>query len=468
MTDPDPASADVDRDARPWIRRSAPTALGLVLLAAGSVAFVRGLIIAGTLMPRVQTSPTDAVVMTVLGGAALVVGTALLVPSLLLGAAAVAPRRPLVIRRPFVEAARHPAHAAPVVIVVMTGAMVLDAVDIASLQSPQADTGGRRPVAPPGMAHVPVRPAPLETRRTQIDTAVPGAVQRLVATVSTTWDPAAPQDPTFWTIPPPGCTATERSRRAGPPMKDCLDAAPTIVVVDATDARVLFELTDHQHDVLAHGGALVAKQGLARDGHVTLHDGRWRGRGLIPAPQPREPVTVPATSWTPPAFDVPHGLSNAMPKALIGADTARRLGMGTSVDALFVNASSGPLSDEQGLALMAITPCLSDAPAGGTPEDAITVERRPAVPLALPDPRAVMLVVGPAHRRRGDGDGESSAGIAPRPSSVRRHRDGPGHPRRSGCARGVPRSVRLGPGSRPRLACGDGGLLGDLRGVPHL
>ena len=342
------------QNVSPRLNRVVPV-IGVLFAVAGGV----GLVAAVAAKQSDYTVAGLAIVLTV--------GALMLVPLVLVAAGHLAARLPVAARMATRDAARHRARSVPTVAAIMAGAIALTAFSIGlasdteqSLREyvPQQRAGEGSIYVVSDMAAVgtgKVDPA-LEAAEDLVRGLTPDLVTTRIATVTTPYDPAKPDAPSwFMAVVKPGCTVQraifdiEAGPTNGPPPCQSISTQTglSLAVLPAADISRLADLSPAASAVIAGGGVMVADPRLLDAGTVTVASGPLSVDPNTGAASPlgtartdRVPATVGSLPLTPGQYG-----------GAITPQTAQRLGLVVGNESLLLRNPDGPISkaDEQAL-----------------------------------------------------------------------------------------------------------------------
>ncbi|ADU48923.1 ABC transporter permease [Intrasporangium calvum] len=385
------------QNVSPRLRRRVPVA-GLFVAGAGAAA---------TLWAAAADSPNTMAA----GSVALVVGTLLVVPLLLVWLARLTGRAPVPVRMATRDAARQRGRATPTVAAILAGAAALSTIFVAFASSTALDARFYVPrtTAGAGMAHTQHPPD-------QVLRAIRGAAPNVTATM--TWRAAPPFDPTATTHPMsnagrethidavrPGCdpgagimgreVTVDAEGKPVPPTTTCATLGTTpygpfsaIAVADAGLLAQRLSLTSEQRQLLESGG-LVAADGKGvpervvplSDGwtshpphaQVDIADGKVSFQRYILTWSDRGPIVGEVTplASAPAAYAPRISFAAAFPNKDIGAvmtpETAKRLGFSLEFSGIALDSPGGVTATDED----AIRAALAEA----APDSDVYVER---------------------------------------------------------------------------------------------
>lgn len=339
--------------------------LGVALLLLGTVGCA-GAIVSPYVL-GVPGSP-DALLGLAFGVTAVIVGTLLLVPSVLLILGKLARRLPLPARLAARDATRQLGRSTSTVAAVMAGAITLSGFGIGLAATDDLARRTYVPGAPAG--HMTLRPpevgSPTDLRRT-VEAAVAGVRVREVSALTVpeghvteaAGEAAAQEQRTPYVgLLQPGCDldAPPRLGYTAP----CLVTMPGgsivgVLVAGPESARALFGLSSTEETALRAGGALVFDAGDAvsvidGSGSVTIAAGRVREQAT---PDPFQQWESPPAQHRLPAHRIAFPamqLDGHRALAVIASDTAARLGVEPTASSYIAgpaDPASGGLTDEQ-------------------------------------------------------------------------------------------------------------------------
>lgn len=293
------------------------------------------------------------------GAVALVLGTLLLVPAILVAFGALAARFPVAPRIAIRDAARHRSRSTPTVAAILAGVVALTAFSIGLASDTKQQMATYQPQALPGEGTIYTGDA--ETQLS-VDAAlgkVGGAVRSTPLLLvrgpedpfggPSSAGPAKPQP--FVAALPQGCTVQKALDRNGP--QGLCSALGTLSydsgqvgVLPASEIKARLRLSEAQGRVIDEGGIAVGVPALAKASTLSV------ARGTFVMDQstysPTDVVTT-ATTELPVVAVAPSGRSGAMPAqtgAFVTPETATRLGWPTFQVMVLLRAPDGGAIDE--------------------------------------------------------------------------------------------------------------------------
>lgn len=293
------------------------------------------------------------------GAVALVLGTLLLVPTILHLLGRLAGVLPLPLRLAARDLARHRARSAPTVAAVLAGTAALTIGLVGATSDDEQARGQYVPSTLPGEVLLHLLDgddAAVEAARSAVDSVAPQLVSAPLSRVGHT--PAGPQEEPFWTdfviVHSSECTAVRVvTGRAGFDQCQVVGGEMSnqqLAVLPAAEIVRRFELTGADAEAVRAGAALLLtsehNDRLVDDGSVTLaHGQRLIDPEFYETTDTREVTETQLPVVTRPATKEALGrsASNAL---LVPAQTAEDEGWTTQVSALALHDPDGPISRE--------------------------------------------------------------------------------------------------------------------------
>lgn len=311
----------------------------------------------------------------------LVVGTLLLVPSILVAVAALSAHAPVVVRMAARQVSRQQGRSVPTVAAVMAGSILLAGFAIVTSTHERGERALYPPQAPLGQIIVWVVGGEQDAINATIVATAPDVTLRQVGKLSTVKpdgaDPSSQLLASTVVFAPPGCTPAQvfaDPSRTGPPPPP--GAAPQqrkcsgevagwwqvfpggVVVATAADASELFDLEASATRTLQAGGVVLAEPNgwvtpslmTVYTGTASVESGSDKHWNAISAQR-----DLPAAAMAPPPFVMPGmNMKRTDIRAVITPQTAAALGASTKSDVIYVSRPQG-MTPEDATRLAAAT-----------------------------------------------------------------------------------------------------------------